>query len=112
MVDLHERAGVISADEPDALTAVGISEGPAGHHAIPSSAFVHDRGQIPGEDVVASVAAVLVHIGPGRSELGAVVTSLGGSTLDGHGVQCFQGGAGFGASASPGGHFGAGAEGE
>jgi len=48
-------------------------------------------GQVAGEDVITCVAAVVVCVGPGGSELIAGVTSLWGSALDRDGLKLDEG---------------------
>ncbi len=81
MVDLHRGGRLVAALEIDGLAGVGVVQRSGFHHAVVGEDLVFHIGQITVEDVVAGVAAVVVHILPRHAELGALVAGLGRAAL-------------------------------
>ena len=52
------------------------------HHAIVRTPLVPHAGQIAVEDIIAGVAAVVVHVGPRLAELSALVPGFRRAALD------------------------------
>ncbi len=76
MVDLHGGARVLPAHEVDARAGVRVLQHAARHHTVMRVRLVGLVGQVAVEDVVAGIAAVVVHVGPCRAELVAAIPGL------------------------------------
>lgn len=86
MVDLHLRRGADPASEKNRGGRIGIVQGSGQHGAAVTAWFDHQVGEVPMEDVVAGVAAVVtaggvVVVGPGFTELVPGVAGLGGAAF-------------------------------
>lgn len=77
MVDLDGGAGGVASYEIDVLACVGVVEMAARHDAVMGVAAICDIGRVSFQDVVAGVAAVVVHVRPCGPELRALVSALG-----------------------------------
>lgn len=62
MVDLHRGGSLLALLELDVLASVWIMQFSGLHHAIVRTPLVPHAGQIAVEDIIAGVAAVVVHV--------------------------------------------------
>ena len=91
MVDLHRGGSLLALLELDVLASVWIMQFSGLHHAIVRTPLVPHAGQIAVEDVIAGVAAVVVHVGPRLAELSALVPGFRRAALDLQRIQHLRG---------------------
>ena len=92
MVDLHRGGSLLALLELDVLASVWIMQFSGLHHAIVRTPLVPHAGQIAVEDIIAGVAAVVVHVGPRLAELSALVPGFRRAALDLQRIQHLRGG--------------------
>jgi hypothetical protein len=90
VVDLDVGAGVLATDKVDGCTGVLVDQRSGGDYTIVGTRLERFVGQIPGEDVIAGVAAVAVRVSPGRSKLITCIASLRGPAFYRDALQLFE----------------------